>query len=121
MFTEAFMPKLLAPPPGVASGDETIFLRYLWLPFYRLVIEGFFRAGRRALSAMVRSPLLLLLCAVSLGPALWSTAPDVSIRSSVAVTVTTLFGVYLAARFDWRDGLRLIGGVWFGLIILTLA
>jgi O-antigen ligase len=120
MFTEAFLPKLLAPPPEVAAADENVFLRYLWLPFYGLVIGGLFMAGRNALSAIVRSPLLMMLCAMSLLSTLWSIAPDVSIRRGVAVTATTLLGVYLAARFDWRDGLRLIGGVWFGLLILTL-
>lgn len=120
MFTEAFLPKLLAPPPDVAAADENIFLRYLWLPFYGLVLAGLFMAGRNALSAIVRSPMLMMLCAMSLLSTLWSIAPDVSIRRGVAVTATTLLGVYVAARFDWRDGLRLIAGVWFGLLAATL-
>jgi O-antigen ligase len=120
IFTEAFLPKLMSPPPEQGGSDENVFLRYLWLPFYGLVLIGLFMAGLRSLRAILSAPLLMLLCALAITSTLWSIAPDVSQRRGIAVTATTLLGVYLAVRFDWNTALRLLGAVWLGLLLVTL-
>ena len=54
MFAEAFLPRLLSPPPAEVGGDihESPFLRYLWLPFYGLIGTGLFLAGRQVWGAI---------------------------------------------------------------------
>lgn len=122
MFAEAFLPRLLAPTPVDASGEipESIFLRYLWLPFYALVGIGLVVAGREAWRAILASPWLVLLSLFAIASASWSIDPELSFRRGVAVLATTLLGVYLAARFDWLAALRLFGGVWLALMLASL-
>jgi O-antigen ligase len=118
MFAEAFLPRLLAPGPVDAAGEvpESIFLRYLWLPFYALVGLGLLAAGREAWRAILGSPWLILLSLLAIASTAWSIDPELSFRRGVAVLATTLLGVYLAARFDWLTALRLFGGVWLALM-----
>ncbi len=120
LFSEAFLPKLFAPPPEAMATDEDSFLRYLWLPFYALIGAGLFLAWRRAGQALLRSPLLLLLLVWTFASTAWSMFPGITSRRALAVAFTSLLGVYLAARYDWRGGLRLLGGVWFAILALTL-
>ncbi len=115
MFAEAFLPRLLAPGPIDASGEipESTFLRFLWLPFYGLIVLGFVVAARDAFHAMLRSPWLVMLALLAIVSALWSINPELSFRRGIAVFVTTLLGIYLAARYDWIAALRLLAAVWF--------
>ena len=115
MFAEAFLPRLLAPGPVDASGEvpESTFLRFLWLPFYGLIGAGLVLAARNAFSAMLRSPWLVMLALLAIASAMWSIDAELSFRRGIAVFATTLFGVYLAARFDWIAALRLLACVWF--------
>ncbi len=118
MFAEAFLPRLLAPGPVDASGEvpESTFLRFLWLPFYGLIGAGLVLAARNAFSAMLRSPWLVMLALLAIASAMWSIDAELSFRRGIAVFATTLFGVYLAARFDWIAALRLLACVWFCLM-----
>jgi exopolysaccharide production protein ExoQ len=119
MFSEAFLPRLLAPDAAEMASDDK-FLRYLWLPFYALVATGLWRAGGAVLAAAARAPFLILLCLLAMASTLWSIDPDMTLRRSIAVLMTTLLGVYLAARFDWLTALRLLGAVWLALMTASL-
>lgn len=55
---------------------------------------------RRALPALAQAWLVLLLLLLAYFSALWSVAPDATLRRAASLTGITLFGVYLAAR--WR-------------------
>lgn len=118
MFAEAFLPRLLAPGPVDASGEvpESTFLRFLWLPFYGLILAGLALAARDALRTMLRSPWLVMLALLAIASAMWSIDAELSFRRGIAVFATTLLGVYLAARFDWIGALRLLACVWFCLM-----
>ncbi|MDP3740065.1 MAG: hypothetical protein Q8R02_21960, partial [Hyphomonadaceae bacterium] len=120
MFAEAFLPRLLAPEATPVEVPESTLLRYLWLPFYAIVGIGLLAAGREALRAIAAAPWLILLAALAIASAAWSIDPELSFRRGVAVLATTLLGVYLAARFDWLAALRLLGGVWFALMLASL-
>ncbi len=114
MFAEAFLPRLLAPGPVDATGvvPESTFLRFLWLPFYGLIGIGLVIAARDAFRTMLRSPWLVMLALLAIASAMWSVDAELSFRRGIAVFATTLFGVYLAARFDWIGALRLLACVW---------
>jgi O-antigen ligase len=122
MFAEAFVPRLLAPAPVGATAEvpESTLLRYLWLPFYGLVIVGLIAAGWRSLGAVIRSPWLIALALLAMASTAWSIDPDLSFRRGIALMATTLLGVYLAVRFDWIEALRLLGVVWLILIAMGL-
>ena len=118
MFAEAFLPRLLAPGPVDASGEvpESTFLRFLWLPFYGLILAGMALTARNAFRTMLRSPWLVMLALLAIASAMWSIDAELSFRRGIAVFATTLLGVYLAARFDWIGALRLLACVWFCLM-----
>jgi O-antigen ligase len=121
MFAEAFLPRWLAPGAADVTGEipESTLLRYLWLPFYAIVVLGLFMSGRNAWRAILSAPWLILLALMAMLSATWSLDPDLSFRRGVAVLATTLLGVYLAARFDWITALRLLAGVWLALMAMS--
>lgn len=77
--------------------------RLMWYPVYGIVLL----LGLRCLPQLVRmavfSPILIicvLVCGVSM---LWSIDPGITTRRSIALLMTTLFGLVLAARYDWNE------------------
>ena len=76
--------------------------RLLWYPVYGIILL----LGLRCLPHLTRiaifSPIMIfcvLVCGVSM---LWSIDPGVTTRRSVALLMTTMFGLILAARYDWN-------------------
>lgn len=111
--------------PEDLTGAGDPLARATWYPFYLGLIAALAaRIGGVARSLLAAWPilLLLLLTAASL---FWSVAPDVTARRIVAVAFTVLFGIYLAARDDRMETLRLIGAAilaaaLFNLVIIGL-
>lgn len=63
---------------------------------------------RRFIYVATTDKFLLLLTGLALISALWSAAPIVTLRRSLALVSTTIFGVYLASRFSLKEQLRLL-------------
>ena len=51
---------------------------------------------------------------------MWSVAPDETLRRSIALFLTTIFGVYLAERYDSYTFLRMLMWVLIACIVLSL-
>jgi len=77
----------------------TIFLLML------LISAPFMRSILREVRGQA---LLVLLIAFTIASTLWSVAPSVSFIRSVSLVPPTLFGVFLALRFDTRDLLHIV-------------
>ncbi|MGD1874363.1 MAG: O-antigen ligase family protein [Mastigocoleus sp.] len=58
-----------------------------------------------------------LLIGIALASTLWTFAPDITLRRSILLLGSTLFGVYLAMRFTIREQLQLMAWA-FGIIII---
>jgi exopolysaccharide production protein ExoQ len=63
---------------------------------------------RRGVYLATKDKLLLSLVGLALISVLWSAVPDVTLRRGVALLLTTLFGLYLATRFELSEQLRLL-------------
>jgi exopolysaccharide production protein ExoQ len=63
---------------------------------------------RRGVYLATKDKLLLSLVGLALISVLWSAVPEVTLRRSVALMLTTLFGIYLATRFELSEQLRLL-------------
>ena len=83
---------------GARSAD---FLRNGYYPAYALAVGLVLTRPGAALQALARSPLLILLLALTAASFLWSINPDVTLRRVLALLFTTLGGVALAARWRW--------------------
>ncbi|HEX8568982.1 MAG TPA: O-antigen ligase family protein [Caulobacteraceae bacterium] len=101
--------------PDVA--DEPGWMRLMWLPVYGgLAAFACLRAGRMSSvwpAALLTLPLVMLAFASAEG----SLMPDVSTRRAVAFSFTTLFGFYLAARFEWRALVEVLATLYFALAV----
>ena len=76
--------------------------RMLWYPGYALVLLLMLRSLPQVIRLAAFNPILIIcvvICGVSF---LWSVNPSVTLRRSVAVMLTTVFGLVLAARYDWN-------------------
>ncbi|HEX8318441.1 O-antigen ligase [Longimicrobium sp.] len=76
---------------------------------------------RASLAAIARRPSVLALMALALASTAWSAAPDLTLRRSLALLGTTAFGVFLAARFEPRELLRVLGAALALLAVSSLA
>ena len=108
MFTEGLLPRLLASE----TNPESTLLRLMWLPVYGLIILGCASMPVRFFSAILRLPFLIFILILACASVTWSIEPGVTERRAIAIVATTLGGLFLAVRYDWRTLLRLMGAVW---------
>jgi len=81
---------------------ESPFLRTLWYPSYLMIMGLIFIHFPKFLRTAVFNPLILfcvVLCGISF---FWSIDPAITMRRSVAIVMTTAFGLFLACRYDWH-------------------
>jgi exopolysaccharide production protein ExoQ len=118
LFTDAFI-SLLRRQEGFvldsAEGDPVmqVFLFGVYIVTLFLILLRW----KNAVQVAIAEPLLMVLVAIALVSVLWSFAPMVTLRRSVALVGTTGFGVYLATRFSLKEQLQLLAWT-FGIAAL---
>ena len=91
-------------PPVSDLSAENPTARLLWFPIYGLTLVLVLMNIIHFVRVSIFNPLLVicvLWCAISM---IWSIDPNLTVRRSVALLMTTLVGLAVAARYDW-DGL----------------
>lgn len=100
---------LIGPLFNPTQGDDAGFLRLLWLPVYACaVLLSALRADKflRILPGLFIVGALILLCFVS---KFWSIEPGTTLRRTIAVAFTSLFGLYIGARYRGPQLTQLLG------------
>lgn len=117
LFSEALVAPLLA---DQSDPEGSPLLRMMWLPIYAVIgllaclrLPSMLALGLR----MPMTVLVLLLIGLS---TFWSIESDVTFRRFIALLITSTFGVWLAARYSWRDLLAILGVTWLLLGIGSL-
>lgn len=94
---------------GESELEGNPLLRVLWMGSYGITLcllavqwKGFTRIPRKL------DKIILILTGVAVFSYFWSASPQLTLRRSVALIGTTLFGVYLGTRYNPREQLRLI-------------
>ena len=94
--------------------------RLMWYPIY----VGIGLLSLRCFPQLIRisafNPLILLcvmICGISM---LWSIDQSISLRRSVALMMTTTFGLIIAARYDWNGMVQRLAFVFGALALFTL-
>jgi len=110
LFSNALIGPLFAPQTTDASlaESDSAVLRVMWLPVYAVTVLLIgFRITRlmRILPALFMTGLLVGLCFAS---SYWSIAPDITTRRTIAVAITSLFGLYLASRYKGEQLVQII-------------
>jgi exopolysaccharide production protein ExoQ len=90
------------------AAQGTLFAQAIWLVVYLITFALIAPRWRLILRLFVRNKLLLLLVVLALASVLWSAAPEVTLRRSIALLGTTLFGFYLSARYTVGTQVRLL-------------
>jgi len=116
LFSEALFTHLFADP---AAQEASRVLRLVWPPLYAIAIMGVVLCAHRVWKVVLTSPMLLILPLIAIASATWSINPDVSFRRGIAILFTTLFGIYLAARFSPREALRMFAIAWLVIGLLS--
>ena len=99
------------------SPDPPAWLRQLWLPVYGLtavVVAARLQLMSRVFWGGLLLVPLMLLAVLSTE---WSILPDTTLRRAMALSLGSLFGLYLAARFSWRELMDLLAAVF---VVLAL-
>lgn len=108
----------IAPLIGDQDEDSASgLIRSLYYPAYAagfLLLLGDLRSSLRASWASLSLTALVGLAVASVA---WSADPDTTMRRSVALVVTTLCGVVLAARFDWPGLARVFALAFAALVV----
>ena len=94
--------------------------RMLWYPGYLAVLAMMLRSLPQVIRLVAFNPLLILCVMVCGASTLWSIDPAITMRRSVAVMITTLFGLVLAARYDWNGLVQRLAACFAVLAILSL-
>lgn len=116
LFSEGLVQRLVT---GEEDVDGNIILRIMWLPVYGVVALMALMRFRDMLALALRTPFLILVILLAAASFTWSIDPGLSLRRGISVAMTSVFGLYLAVRFSWRDLLILLGSVWAGLTLLS--
>lgn len=117
-FSTALVALLLMDPSN--PDYESPLGRLLWYPGYGLIILMTIKYFPLVTRLAVFNPLLLLCimwCGISV---LWSYEPGVTFRRTVALIITTLFGLVLAARYDWNAMVQRFAAVFGVLAVVSI-
>ena len=103
----------------VESAGSDDAARQLWYPVYLLVGLLALRSIAPLIRIAAFSPLILI-CVMWCGMTmLWSYDPGVTMRRSIALMMTTVAGLALAARYDWNEMVQRIALAFFIMAIMS--
>ncbi len=117
-FTTALVALLTTDPNNLES--ESMLARNLWFPGYFFILLLSLRHFASLVKTAVFSPLLVLAvlwCGLSY---IWSIHPDVTLRRSIALLMTTVFGLVLATRYKWDELVERLAWVFILTAIISL-
>lgn len=112
LFTGALIPLILyqeggtITAPDASQGDAKA--QVIWFVIYLVTFLLLAARWRYVVRVAARDKLLWILVGIALASVLWSDAPEITLRRSVALIGTTAFGVYLATRYKVGDQQRLV-------------
>lgn len=91
------------------TGQGAAWLRTMWLPCYGVIILLMALRSPRLTAVWPAAVILLPLVGWAFLSRYWSLEPDATFRRALALAFATLFGLYIAARYDWRSWIEIIG------------
>lgn len=114
MFSEGLLPRLFA---AEESAEGSPILRLMWLPVYAMTLALIAWKAKETAITMLRMPFMIGLLGLAAFSFLWSIDPALSQRRGIAIVMSTLAGIWIGTRYDWRTLLRVLGLVWITVAI----
>jgi exopolysaccharide production protein ExoQ len=119
-FATELFPILFLSSDG-ADRDVKEALRYAWIPSYVVILALILPRLPVILAGAYKAPLIVLLNGLCILSVLWSVSPADTGRRCVALVLSTLFGLYLGARFPAVRYLRLLALVLAVIVLASFA
>lgn len=116
LVSQGLLGPLLADTP---DPEGAAILRVMWLPVYALTIGWMVITPARTLEVLWRTPLILTLSILCFVSFMWSVDAGLTQRRGFALVMTTLFGLLLASRFNWRELITLFAVVFVVLGVMS--
>jgi len=117
-FSGAFVGFLISDPEQAVA--ESAFARKMWYPAYLLVLLLSFRYLPQIMRLVAFVPLIIICVAICGLSVFWSVEPTITMRRAVALTISTMFGLLIAARYDWGQMVQRFALVFSLLAVLTV-
>jgi O-antigen ligase len=120
LYSGALLPLVLS--GGISQGDgrerpaDYPAIQLIFLVIYIITACLLFKHWQNIINLLIKEKYILLLISLALVSVLWSELPIITIKRSIALTGTTLFGLYFALRYPIKEQLKLLGWT-FGLVI----
>ncbi len=115
----AFIPVMVAPTGNrIDIGGDTTSQR-IWVVVYAAFIVWLVWSKIPILASFYREHLLVAILTLAVLSTLWSDAPGITLRRSVAFVLTSALGVYLVRRFDPRQLVGIISNTLLFLIVFS--
>lgn len=111
---------LMAVQGDQAEATDSALVRAMFFPAYGCALLLLAANPGGAARAWLRQPLLILILWIAAASALWSINPDQTVRRSIALILTTLSGVVLAARWRWSGLAQVIASSYALLAVASL-
>lgn len=106
LFSNALIGPLLTDPDDPDASST--LLRLMWPPVYALALALILLKPGPVWRQAVRAWPLVLFGLLPFVSVAWSISPDTAVRRGLGVIMTLVFALWLAARYDWRDLIRLL-------------
>lgn len=104
---------------GIVSQKDPL-QQIIWFGIYAVSFILLVVQLKRVVGVVVRDKLLWVLVGFTVLSVLWSSMPEETLRRSLALAGTTLFGVYIAARYSLNEQLRLLAWALGIAVLLSL-
>lgn len=87
---------------------------------YLIALAILITRHKRAIYLLSRNKTLVVFVLLTVASAFWATLPELSLRRSLALVGTTVFGCYLAVRYEPEDVLKLLAWAFAFTIVQNL-
>lgn len=116
LFAEALLGPLLT---DESKPDDSAILRLIWLPVYGVIALLCLARFLAMANLAIRMPITIFMILLVVASTFWSIDQGQTFRRAIAIGITTAFGIYMAARYNWREMLALFGACWLVLCVGT--
>lgn len=111
---------------GASEGDgspklsSSSLMQFVFFLIYLVTIFLLVKSWKQVLNLLAKDKFILLLVGLAIISVFWSYAPELTLRRSMALVGTTLFGIYFGTRYSIKQQLQLLACTFGIAIILSL-